>query len=86
MFEDRVPTPIMEQPQQATPDQSEFEELQADHGIIYYEQRTIEPDHDSSIPENQDETRDQHPENVSITSPEPINNVYTANERTSVPS
>ena len=79
LFDNRV----REQPQQTIPDQSEFEELQADHSIIYNEQRSIEPGRDSSIPGSQSETRKQHPhpDNVSITSPEPLNNEYTSNER-----
>ena len=51
-----MPTPLTEQPQ-AIPDQSEFEELQADHGIIYYERQNIETHRNSSIPESQAETR-----------------------------
>ena len=81
LFDNRIPSPVIEQPQQAIHDRSEFEELQTDLGIIYYETRSIEPDHNSSIPESQAETREQHPDNVSITSPELIYNEYAANER-----
>ena len=86
LFDNRMPTPVIEQPQQAIPDQSEFEERQADHGIIYHERQNIQPHNNSSIPENQAETREQHPDNVSISSPETIDNESATNERHSVPS
>ena len=57
LFDNSIPTPVMEQPQQAISNQSEFEELQADQGIIYYERQSIEPDHNSSIPERKAERR-----------------------------
>ena len=44
LFDNQIPTPVTEQPQQTIPDQSEFEERQADHGIMKYERRTIESD------------------------------------------
>ena len=34
LFDSNIPAPVIEQPQQVVPDQSEFEELHADHGII----------------------------------------------------
>ena len=86
MFDSRLPTPITEQPQQAIPDQSESEKLQADHGIIYYEIQHIESDRQRIIPESQVETREVHPDSISIIDPEPVNDEYTPTERPSVPS
>ena len=51
--DNHIPTPVTEQPQQAIPEQSDFEELHADHGIIYYERQSVEPDQNNSIPESQ---------------------------------
>ena len=38
-FDNHLPDPVHEQPQHAIPEQSDFEELHADHGIIYYERQ-----------------------------------------------
>ena len=76
LFDSRLPTPITEQPQQAIPDQSEFEELQADHVIIYYERQHLESDRHRKIPESQAETWKVHPDSASITDPEPVNDEY----------
>ena len=84
LFDNNIPPPVIEQPQQAFPDQSEFKELRADHGIICYERHNIEPD--NSILESQAETREQHLDNTSVTSPETQTNEYPANEHPSVPS
>ena len=86
MFDSHIPTPVIEQPQPTIAVQSEFEELHAYHGIIYYERQSIEPYHTSSIPESQAETREQHPDNTSITSHETTTNEYSTNERPSVQS
>ena len=67
-FDNNIPPSVIEQPQKAIPDQSEFEELRADHGITYYERHSIDPD--ISIPESQAETQEQHPDNASVTDPE----------------
>ena len=67
-FDNNIPPSVIEQPQKAIPDQSEFEELRADHGITYYERHNIDPD--ISIPESQAETQEQHPDNASVTDPE----------------
>ena len=86
LFDNRLPTPITEQPQQTIPDKSEFEELQADHGVIYYERQHIESDRHRIIPESQAETREVHPDSTSITDPEPVNDEYEPTERPSVSS
>ena len=86
LFDSHIPTPIIEQPQQIVPDQYQFEELHADHGIISYERQSIEPDHTNPLPEGQAETREQLPDNTSISSSETINNGHSTIERPSVPS
>ena len=57
LFDSHIPAKVIEQPQQVIPDQSELEELHADHGIIYYERQSIEPDRTNPLPEGQAETR-----------------------------
>ena len=80
-FDNHIPTPVTEQPQQAIPEQSDFEKLHVDHGIIYYERQSVEPDQNNSIPESQAETQEQHPDNTSMNSPETINFEHQTNER-----
>ena len=79
LLDNHIPTPVTEQPQQAIPEQSDFEELHADHGIIYYKRQSVEHDQNNSIPECQAET--QHPDNTSMNSPETINNEHQTIER-----
>ena len=81
LFDNHIPTPVIEQPQQAIPEQSDFEELHADHCIIYYEQQSVEPDQNNSIPESHAETQEQYPDNTSMNSPETINIEHQTNER-----
>ena len=83
LFDNHIPTPVIEQLHQAIPEQSDFEEPHADHGIIYYERQSVEPDQNNSITENQAETQEQHPDNTRINSPGTMNNEHQTNEHLS---
>ena len=70
LFDNNLPDHVHEQPQQVIPEQSNFEELHADHGMIYYERQNIEPDQNISIPESQAETQETQPDNASMNNSE----------------
>ena len=80
LFDNHLPDHVHEQPQQAIPEQSDFEELHADHGMIYYERQSIEPDQNISIPESQAETQVPQPDTVSTNNSETNNNEYQTND------
>ena len=81
-----LPDHVHEQPQQVIPEQSNFEELHADHGMIYYERQNIESDQNISIPESQAETQEPQPDNASMNNSDTNNSEHQTNDRPPAPS